>query len=63
MKTKQRNILDLKMGDDSYMIEDKDLGNPLFFIHEQTKHLGDEDFFKWIAEIHFLKLTDEPSHD
>ena len=58
-----RDILALKMGDDSHMIEDMDLGNPLFFIHEQTKHLPDNEFYKWIAELHFLKLTDEKGKD
>ncbi|MFP4289880.1 MAG: hypothetical protein ACLFQS_11545 [Bacteroidales bacterium] len=59
----KRNILELKMGDESYMIEDPDFGNPLFFIHKQTKHMKDSDFYKWLAELHFLKLTDGKKDD
>lgn len=59
----ERNILELKMGDDSFIIEDPDLGNPLFFIHEQTKYMDDNAFYKWLAELHFLKLTDGKEKD
>ncbi len=59
----KRNILELKMGDESYMIEDPDFGNPLFFTHEQTKHMKDSDFYKWLTELHFLKLTDGKKDD
>jgi len=55
----QRNILDLKMGDGSYVIEDHDYGNPLMFVHEHTKDLSDKEFYQWISELFFFRLTDE----
>lgn len=52
-------LLELKMGDNSLMIEDNDLGNPLMFVNEMTKNLTNEEAYKWIANLAFLGLTTE----
>lgn len=53
------DILELKFQNGSPILEDKDYGNPLFFISEATKGLTEDEKLIWITRCMYFELDEK----